>query len=221
MRSSHSQFFGVVAALLAATSLGNAQFNNVGSGANAGASRSSARAPESTRAAHLSKLVPGTELSFLIVAENESSKVVVTDSGEIEIPGGLGLVSVAGMTASQAAAEIKSYLEQRYYKAGKGTVRLGLNKLPVAPPRKFTVTVSGKVNRAGVFESLADSPKTLSEFVLEAGVSPYSNLKEVEVIKKNGERKSYDVKAILDGRAEDPKLEAGDKVVVPPVKFAL
>jgi protein involved in polysaccharide export with SLBB domain len=210
MRSSHSQIVSVLTAMAFATGLGNAQSVN---------SRSGGRvAPDLAGKNFL--LVPGVELSFVIVEDKEPTRVVVTDVCEIEIPGGLGLVPVAGLTTLQAEAEIKSYLEKRYYKAGKGTVRLGVNKVPVAQIPKFKVLISGKVAKEGAVESLVDKPKTVSEAVLEAGVSRYSDLSKVTVIKANGERRVYDLRAILDGREEDPKREPGGKIVVPSARIA-
>ena len=218
MRSFQIQFLGAVVAILVATNSVNAQSGVLGSGV--GSQKAGARKARNAKVDPNSALTAGSEVSFLIVEENEPTRLIVADTGELEIPGGLGRVSVAGLTTVQAAAKVKKYLEGQYYKEGKVTVRIGLNILPAAGREKAKVLIAGKVQRPGAIEFFLDDPKTLSEAVLQAGVTSWSNLRKVTVIKKNGETHTYDVKAILDGLAEDVPLEDGDKISVDERRFS-
>jgi protein involved in polysaccharide export with SLBB domain len=161
-----------------------------------------------------SPLAAGAEVSFLIVEENEPTRVIIADSGELEIPGGLGRVSVSGLTAAQASAKVKSYLEGQYYKPGKATVRIGINTLPASGQKKSKALVSGKLARGGAVEFYSSAPKTLSEAILEMGPTPWSKLTKVKVT-RGDQSIDYDVSAILDGTMKDVYLQDGDRISVP------
>lgn len=190
----------------------------------AGTSPVSAGRPSSGRrvnASPNSPLVPGAEVSFSIVEENEPPvRAIVTSTGELEIPGGLGRVEVNGMTTDRAAAKVKSYLEGRYYKPGKATVKIGINFIPEGGEKRSKVIVSGKVLRNGAVEFYASEPKTLSEAVNEAGIGAYSDTKKVKVT-RGSTTYEYNVKDILENgnTKKDFPLQDGDRIYVPEVNF--
>ncbi len=164
-----------------------------------------------------SPLTPGAEVSFQIVEENEPPvRAIIADTGELEIPGGLGRVMVNGMTASRAEDAVKNYLEGRYYKRGKATVRIGLNILPASGQKKSKVIISGKVSRAGAIDFYSFDPKTVSEAVNEAGTTIYSDTKRVQVT-RGSERFEINVKDILENGnvSGDMKLRDGDRINIP------
>lgn len=230
MRSFQIHFLGTLAILVSAASSADAQSVTYGAKPRAAAPGATAplempieprlAAPE--RAINVSPNSPlsaGAEVSFSIVEDNEpTTRVIIADSGELEIPGGLGRVSVAGLTASQASAKVKDYLEGQYYKPGKATVKIGINTLPAGGQKKSKVLVSGKLARGGAVEFYASAPKTLSEAILEMGIIPWSNLKKVRV-KRGDQVIEYDVKAILDGTMRDVPLQDGDIISVPEKPF--
>jgi protein involved in polysaccharide export with SLBB domain len=162
-------------------------------------------------------ITAGSEVSFSILEENEApARVVIADTGDLELPGLPERVQVQGLTVNQAEAKVKSLIEGKYYKSGKATVRIGLNIVPSAGQKRSKVLVSGKVLRAGSVEFLSTSPKTLSEVLIEAGTSIYSDLKKVQVTRGN-EKKEYNVKDIIDGgnTKNDFPLKDGDRINVP------
>lgn len=164
-----------------------------------------------------SPLVPGAEVSFQIVEENEPPvRAIIADTGELEIPGGLGRVAVSGMTSSRAEEAVKNYLEGRYYKRGKATVRIGLNILPASGLKKSKVIVSGKLLRSGVVDFYPTDPKTVSEAVNEAGTTIYSNTKKVQLT-RGTEKFEINVQDILENgnTRGDMKLRDGDRIFVP------
>lgn len=170
-----------------------------------------------------SPLTPGAEVSFRIAEENEPPvRVIVADTGELEIPGGLGAVQVNGRSSAQAEALVKSHLEGRFYKPGKATVQIALKTLPASGQKVSKVKVSGKVGRQGVIAFYASDPKKLSEAILEAGPTTFSDLTKVKVT-RGGETKEHDVKSVLEGKndKDDVELQEGDVIYVPPRPIVL
>lgn len=162
-------------------------------------------------------LQPGAEVSFSILEENEPPiRAIITDPGALELPYGMGSVMVNGMSPSAAEAAVKRYLESRYYKPGKGSVRIGLNVIPASAQKRAKVIISGKVGRPGASEFYASDPKFLSEVINEAGTTIYSDLENVKVV-RGGEEKVYNVRDMLEkGKtANDFKLKDGDRIIVP------
>ena len=165
-----------------------------------------------------SPLTPGAEVSFRIAEENDPPvRVIVADTGELEIPGGLGGVQVNGLSSAQAEAKVKSHLEGRFYKPGRATVQIALKTLPASGQRVSKVKVSGKVGRQGLITFYASDPKKLSEAILEVGQTTFSDLTKVKVT-RGGVSKEYDVKSILEGKSDkdDIELQEGDVIYVPP-----
>jgi protein involved in polysaccharide export with SLBB domain len=164
-----------------------------------------------------SPLVPGAEVSFQIIEENEPPvRAIIADTGELEIPGGLGRVAVSGMTPARAEEVVKNYLEGRYYKRGKATVRIGLNILPASGLKRSKVIMSGKLLRSGAVDFYPTDPKTVSEAVNEAGTTIYSDTKRVQVT-RGTEKFEINVKDILENgnTRGDMKLRDGDRIFVP------
>ncbi len=164
-----------------------------------------------------SPLQPGAEVSFSILEENEPpTRVIIADTGDLELPHGLGRVPVNGMSPSTAEGAVKRHLEGKYYKAGKGSVRIGLNVIPASAQRRSKVMISGKVSRTTPIEFYPNDPKFLSEAINEAGTSIYSDLERVKVI-RGAQEKDYNVRDMLEkGKTEnDFKLKDGDRIIVP------
>ncbi len=168
-----------------------------------------------------SPLQPGAEVSFSILEENEPPmRVIIADTGDLELPYGLGRVPVNGMSPATAEGAVKRHLESRYYKPGKGSVRIGLNLIPASAQKRSKVLISGKVSRPGSSEFYPNDPKFLSEAINEAGTTIYSDLEKVKVI-RGSQEKEYNVKDMLEkGKTEnDFKLKDGDRIVVPTKRF--
>jgi len=118
----------------------------------------------------LYKLAIGDHLSFRIIEDQDDPKdLLVTDSGEIEVPW-LGRYSAVGKTCKEVATELKARLEEKYYyhatvvisvdaKLTRGLVYL-VGPLrspgPLELPKDETLTLSKAILRAGGFMDLAD-----------------------------------------------------------------
>ncbi len=163
------------------------------------------------------KLTAGDEVTIKIVEDHETAlRTIVTDTGEVEL-NGLGRVPVSGKSSMEAESLIASYLKQRYY--NHATVEVGVVKKAIgAGARPFKVLVTGKVGRPGPQYFTGTNPLKLTEAVMVAGTSVYSDLKKVR-LSRGGQTSDHDVKSITkDGRTDlDVPLKDGDQIYVPTV----
>ena len=161
-----------------------------------------------------SKLIPGDEVSIKIEEDRDLPwKTVVTDTGEVEVMGNLGSVSVSGRTAADAEVVIGAYLRQRFY--NKATVSFKILRKAMGAVRPFKVNVNGKVQRNGPQYFTGANPLRLSEAVMVAGTSIYTDLKKVQLTRA-GKNTTHNVQAITkEGRTDlDVVLQDGDQIYV-------
>ncbi len=163
------------------------------------------------------RLRPGDKLGFRVAEDAEEPKpLMVTDSGEIELPSGFGRFIATGKTCRSLAQEIKVALEKDYYK--RATVQLGLDAYNNVRGKAY---VSGQVSKPGPVNIPVDAPLKLSQAILLAGPpTQWAKLTMVKVVRQAGkdtQTKIIDVSAILNqGRLEnDIALEPDDLVIVP------
>ncbi|MEA3186578.1 MAG: polysaccharide biosynthesis/export protein [Chthoniobacter sp.] len=164
------------------------------------------------------KLNNGDRLSFRVVEERkEPIPLMVTDSGEIEVPF-IGRVSAAGKTCKQLAHEIKPLLEKEYF--FRATVIIGLDTLSTRSRGK--VYLMGQLKTQGAMDIPADEVLTVSKVILRAGgLADFANRRKVKLVRKNAagatDTTIVDLVEILDkGRMEkDPVIEPDDLIVVP------
>ena len=164
------------------------------------------------------KLGNGDRLSYRVVEERrEPIPLIVTDSGEIEVPY-IGRVTVAGKTCKQAALAIKPLLEKEYFY--KATVIVGLDTLSTRSRGK--VYLMGQVRTQGSMEIPADETLTVSKVILRAGgLADFANRRKVKLVRKKGPAQTetiiVDLVEILDkGHVEkDPVIEPDDLIIVP------
>lgn len=158
------------------------------------------------------ELLIGDVLSFRIVEDEEPvSRLVITDSGEVDVPY-LGLLPAKGKTCKELAGIVKKQLEKDYYH--KATVIIGLNyniygsRSIAGAPRaalatangtsrvkpqllaKDGVTIMGLVTAPGIYEIAEDTGDgfLLSHAILRAGgLKPFANDKKVRIISKSDE----------------------------------
>ena len=156
---------------------------------------------------------PGDKLSFRIDEDREEAKaLVVTDSGEIELPQPFGRFSAAGKTCKALGDEIKVALEKDYYK--RATVRLGLDAINKV---RGKAAIHGQVAKPGLVDIPVDSKLKLSQAILIAGPPlQWAKLSAVRVVRA-GKTMVVDLDAIMNkGRTEkDIFLEPDDWVHVP------
>ena len=166
----------------------------------------------------LYKLAIGDHLSFRIIEDQDDPKdLLVTDSGEIEVPW-LGRYSAVGKTCKEVATELKARLEEKYYyhatvvisvdaKLTRGLVYL-VGPLrspgPLELPKDETLTLSKAILRAGGFMDLADQKHVRVTRDGKSGVSD----RQVFIV---------NVYQILDQGETDKDmiLQPGDLIYVP------
>jgi protein involved in polysaccharide export with SLBB domain len=165
-------------------------------------------------------LGPGDTLSFRIVEDKDPPKpLIVTDSLELDVPY-IGRVSIANKTCKQAANQLKSLLEEKYYY--HATVILGLdsvNKL------RGKVYVEGQVRSQGAVDLVFDQKLTAGKAILLAGgFADFANKRKVKVVRSASDvvgsaAKTFEidmVEVLENGRTDrDIPLEPNDYIIVP------
>jgi polysaccharide export outer membrane protein len=167
------------------------------------------------------KLSAGDQVTVEIVEDREGGLPrMVTATGELDVPP-LGRVRVSGMTASEAASEIKQLLERDYYY--RATVRLGIDRVSPASVRRGRVYLSGEVHLGGPQEMMAGETLTLSNAILMSGLTEWADPKRIQITrqKKGGglEKLTVNFKRITQAgdATQDPVLEDGDRIFVPKI----
>ncbi len=181
------------------------------------------------------KLIVGDVLSFRIVEDEDPiTRVIVTDSGEVEIPY-IGRVRAKDLTCKQVALKAKRLLEKDYYY--KATVLLGLDYNTYGARHKRTAnatqrhaavnattgyTLMGQVMRPGIYPLPDDEVFTVSHAILRSGgFEKFANEKRVRLLRKTDrskEPKEYTIdlhEVMQRGRLKhDIPLHAGDVIIV-------
>ena len=160
----------------------------------------------------------GDRLSYRVVQERRAPlSLVVTDSGEVEVPL-IGRVRASGRTCRELAEAIKPMLQKEYFI--HATVIIGLDSASVKS--RGTVYVSGQVRSQGPIEIPAEDRLTVSKAILKAGgFAEFSDSRKVKLVRNKPDGKVetiiVDVDAILTkGQIDkDPVLQADDRIIVP------
>jgi protein involved in polysaccharide export with SLBB domain len=163
-------------------------------------------------------LAVGDTLSYRVVQERlEPRPILVTDSGEVEIPL-IGRVPAAGRTCRELAGAIKSELEKEYFWPGHATVILGLDS---AAKTRGRVLLTGEVRTQGSQEIPPTGEFTVTKAILQAGgFGDFADEHRVSVQRKLPDGSSriirVDVGRVLKGAtAGDLALEPEDIIMVP------
>jgi protein involved in polysaccharide export with SLBB domain len=165
-------------------------------------------------------LAIGDRLSFRIIEDEEEfpRTLIVTDSGELEVPY-LGRFPSVNKSCKQLACELKAELEKEYYY--QATVILAVDQMSRG---RGKVLVLGSVRAPGPQEIPRDEVLTVSKAIVNVGgFTDFSDQRNVEVRRKAatpGEKDQtikVDVKEILEkgNSAKDLMLQPGDVVYVP------
>lgn len=170
------------------------------------------------------KLVMGDRLSFRIVEDDgEPKALVVTDSGDLEVPY-LGRVPAVGKSCKQLAAEIKTTLDKTYYYDSTVIIAVDLKN----KPRKY-VYITGYVRLPGPVEIVNDEVLTLSQAIIRSGgTTDFANLDDMQVTRKSEDSKdgmtnfSVNFREILKGKKDkDMPLKPDDLINVKEEKVHL
>lgn len=156
------------------------------------------------------RLGPFDILNVDVFGSEELSKkeIQVDASGRITFPL-IGTLEVAGKTPGEVGDMMAGRFRGRFIRDPQVTVNL-------KEIFSQTVTISGEVNKAGVYPIVGRM--TLMTAIASAqGWTGFSKKGEVVVLRSVGGKDYaalYDVRAIEQGRYEDPEIFANDKVVV-------
>lgn len=164
-------------------------------------------------------LAIGDRLSFRIIEDNEDPRsLVITDSGELEVPY-LGRFPATGKSCRKLATALKAELEKDYYYQATVIIAVDLKAR-----NRGKVYLVGPVRSPGPLEIPSDEVLTLSKALLRAGgFTDFADQRRVKVTRKPvtaagvNENFTINVEEILKkGKTEtDLPLEAGDLVYVP------
>ncbi len=162
-------------------------------------------------------LAIGDRLSFRIVEDEEDPRaLLVTDSGELEVPH-VGRFPAAGKSCKELAMALKAELEKEYYY--RATVIIAVDAKARSRGKIYIV---GPVRIPGPQEIPSDEVLTVSKAILRAGgFTEFADKKSVKITRKSevgGADQSFTVNVgeILErGRTEtDLALRPGDLVYI-------
>ena len=127
------------------------------------------------------KLGPGDRVSFRVLEDrHEPIALVVTDSGEMEVPL-IGRVTARDKSCKQLAYEMKPLFEKEYFV--KATVIIGLDL--VGTKSRGKVYLTGQVHAPGVLELMPGEPVTVSQAILRAqGLADFADKRKVRLVRK-------------------------------------
>ena len=164
-------------------------------------------------------LAIGDVLSFRIVEDEEEPRpLVVTDSGDLEVPY-LGRFPAENRTCKQLARELKAALEKEYYY--QATVIVAVNSMARSRGKVYLV---GPVRMPGPQELPSDEVLTLSKAILRAGgFTDFADRHNVKITRQESAGKSDKVTLVVDvgqifdkGKTEkDVALKPGDLIYIP------
>lgn len=136
-------------------------------------------------------------------------QVRVTNSGQITLPL-IGAVDVAGTTVPQ----LELMLAERYGERYLADPQVSVFVEEFASQR---ITVSGEVNRPGIYTMTASRFTLLQALALAEGFTDFASHKNVFVLRTVDDRRyvaRFDVGGIELGEYDDPELSGEDVVIV-------
>jgi protein involved in polysaccharide export with SLBB domain len=165
------------------------------------------------------RLAIGDQLSFQIIEdEDDPVHLVVTDSGDLQVPY-IGRYPAVGKTCKELALALKVELEKEYYK--QATVIIAVDLKPESRGKIYLV---GAVRDPGPEDISSDEALTVSKAILRAGgFTDYADQKNVKVTRStgtgHGDEKTFivNVSQIFEkgNNEDDLTLQPGDLIFVP------
>lgn len=155
------------------------------------------------------RIGPGDKLAIAVLGVSDLERTVVVDgSGAIQFPL-IGRVEALGQTPVELGQTLEQRLSAKFLQNPQVSV-----SVTEAVSQRFTIY--GGVARPGIYPVVGDA--TLSDAVsLASGTSDSAKLNEVVVFRTvDGQRMAarYDLREISGGRAKDPSVFPGDRIVV-------
>ncbi|MER9791295.1 polysaccharide biosynthesis/export family protein [Mesorhizobium sp. M0213] len=165
--------------------------------------------PQNTQNGAEQPLSPNDVLEVNVFQVDNLSRTVQVDSGgQISLPL-IGTITAAGKTVRQLEQEIETAYGANYLQSPDVTIF-------VKESIGQRITVDGEVNRAGIFPVTSNS-SLLDAIALAGNFSPVGDASKVFVYRNIGQNTlvaNYNVEAIRAGKARNPRIYGGDKVVV-------
>ncbi len=167
------------------------------------------------------RLAIGDHVKFQVIEDQDDSKeIVVTDSGDLEVPY-LGHFPAEGKTCRELAVQLKRALEKKYYY--QATVIISAD----SKLTRGIIYLVGAVHSPGPLEMPRDDTLTISKAILRAGgFSDFADDKSVRITRKGAsgtnEVFTVDVAKLLKlkGKPEDDiPIEPGDMIYIPEKTF--
>jgi polysaccharide export outer membrane protein len=171
------------------------------------------------------RLAPGDTVDYQVLEDKmdpnengDAQPIVVTDSGDIEIPF-VGRYPAAGKTCLELARQLKGELEKKYYY--QATVIISVKSMT----SKGVIYVMGGVRTPGPQELPRDEILTVSKAILRAGgFDDFADQKHVQVTRKESGTNAVftvNVSAVLDKSKveQDRDAQPGDFIYVPEKTF--
>lgn len=155
--------------------------------------------------------IGGTDLlsiRVLGVEELSFDEIRVDAAGNIQIPL-IGVVQAAGYTPGELSTDLARRLSERYLRNPQVTVT-------VKEAASQKVTIDGAVTQPGVYE-MRGRTTLLQAVAMARGPLREANVEQVAIFREvNGQRMVavFDLRAIREGRAEDPAILGDDVIVV-------
>lgn len=165
------------------------------------------------------RLAIGDQLSFRIIEDEEDPKqLVVTDSGDLQVPY-IGRFPAVGKTCKELSAALKKELEKDYYR--QATVIVAVDAKPKSRGKIYLV---GAVRGPGPQDISSDEQLTVSKAILRAGgFAEFADQKNVRITRSPGtgpvEKQTFTVNVAQifeKGKTElDVNLQPGDLIFIP------
>ncbi|MDY6922405.1 MAG: polysaccharide biosynthesis/export family protein [Pseudomonadota bacterium] len=142
------------------------------------------------------------------VADLSFDELTVDSSGDLQMPL-IGAVRASGQTAGELSADIARRLSADYLRNPQVTVT-------VMEAASQKITIDGAVTKPGVYE-MRGATSLLQAVAMAEGPSRVADLEKVAVFRTiDGQRSValFDLAAIRQGRAVDPRVLGDDVIVV-------
>ncbi|MER8823824.1 polysaccharide export protein [Mesorhizobium sp. M0991] len=166
-------------------------------------------APQNTQNGSEQPLSPNDVLEVNVFQVDNLNRTVQVDAGgQISLPL-IGTIAAAGKTVRQLEQEVETAYGAKYLQSPDVTIF-------VKESIGQRITVDGEVNRAGIYPVSSNST-LLDAVALAANFSPIGDASKVFVYRNIGPNTlvaNYNVEAIRAGKARNPRVYGGDKVVV-------
>lgn len=156
------------------------------------------------------RIGPSDLLEVSVFQVPELSRTVrVNSGGGLTLPL-IGEIQAGGLTGQQLEARIAEKLQEKYLQDPQVSVFI----------KEFVsqrVTVSGEVNKAGVFP-ISGRTTLMQAIAMAGGLAKFGDENDVKVFRdrRDGSREvlDYDLETILKGEVEDPVVTTSDVIVV-------